>query len=186
MGAENATKSKAGPSSGLPAVLLASIKVELPGYSLPDAKAGAHPYTRYCQTSTPSPFYAVGDFTGSGHQEFSVVLTGPEKLLFVIFSPDAAGKPHLIYRARTKTAEDWGQHRERLLIERPEQIELCAVHRGEAWAPEAGDTVKELRPETDAVAIHTHPLPDYDLQSLILYKDGAFHQLFFEPLVVEP
>jgi hypothetical protein len=177
----NTTKGQAA-LSGLPAALLASIQAELPGYSLPDVSAGDHPFANSCETRASSPFYSVGDFTGRGRQEFALILTGPEKLRFAIFSPDATGKFSLVYSARPKTAQEWGEHWDETLIERAEQIDLCKVPRGEPWAPEAGDTVEELRPATDAVAIHTHPHANADMQSLILYKDGAFQQIFFEPL----
>jgi len=69
------------------------------------------------------------------------------------------------------------------LVERPEQIDLCKVPKRQQWAPEGGDTFKGLPAETDAVAIHTRPHRDYDMQSLVLYKNGAFRQVFFESLV---
>ena len=179
----NTAKGQAPRSGQLSAALLASIQAELPGYSLPDASAGHHPFTDSCETPASSPFYSVGDFTGRGHQEFALILTGPEGLRFVVFGPDATGKLILLHSARPKTAEEWGKHWDESLIERPEQIDLCRVPQGEPWAPEAGDSIEELRPATDAVAIHTHPHPNDDMQSLILYKDGAFQQTFFEPLV---
>jgi hypothetical protein len=179
----NTAKGQAALSGQLPAALLASIQAEFPGYSLPNASTGDHPFTNSCETRASSPFYIIGDFTGRGRQEFALILTGPEKVRFAIFGPDAMGKFSLVHSARPKTAEEWGQHWNETLIERAEQIDLCKVPRGEPWAPEAGDTVEELRPTTDAVAVHTHPHPNDDAQSLILYKDGAFQQIFFEPLV---
>ena len=177
------TKGKAAVSGQLPAALLASIPAELPGYSLPNASAGDHPFTNLCETRESSPFYSDGDFTGAGRQEFALILTGPEKLRFAIFGADATGKFSLVYLARPKTAEEWGAHSDETLIERTEQIDLCKIPRGKPWAPEAGDSFEELRPATDAVAIHTHPHANDDVQSLIVYKDGAFQQIFFEPLV---
>ena len=177
------TKGQTAVSGQLPAALLASIQAELPGYSLPNASAGDQPFTNLCETRESSPFYSVGDFTSAGRREFALILTGPEKLRFAIFGADVKGKFSLVYLARPKTAEEWGGHWGETLIERAEQIDLCKVPRGEPWAPEGGDTFKELRPSTDAVAIHTHPHPNDDIQSLILFKDGAYQQIFFEPLV---
>src|SRR5262249_26187239 len=98
---DNAVEGKADSMGGLPAVLVASIETELPGYSLPEASAGNHAYASLCQTRISSPFYSVGDFTGHGRQEFALILTtGPEKLRFAIFSPDATGKFILVLLAR--------------------------------------------------------------------------------------
>lgn len=159
------------------------MKAALPGYGFPETSEGHHPYTEMCETNSASPFLSAGDFTGRGLQEYALILKGPEELRFAIFSPDSTGKFQLVYLARPKTAAEWGPHSEELLIERPEQIDLCKVPKGKPWAPEGGDTFKDLRPTTDAVAIHTHPQRDYDMQSLILRKNGEFQQVFSEPFV---
>ena len=167
----------------LPGGLRTSIESALPGYDLPAPSSGRHPYTEMCETNSSSPFLTGGDFTGHGRQEFALLLTDAEHLRFAIFSPDTAGQFHLVYLARPKTAEEWGKDSKESLIERPEQIDLCKIPKGKPWAPEAGDTFEDLKPSTDAVAIHTHPQQNYDAQSLILYKNGSFQQVFVEPFV---
>ena len=62
----------------------------------------------------------------------------------VVFRLDATGVFTLLYSARPKTAEEWGEHGEKTLIDRPDQIDLCKVPRGKPWVPEGGDTVAIL------------------------------------------
>ncbi|HTT32609.1 MAG TPA: hypothetical protein VMH48_03320 [Methylomirabilota bacterium] len=171
-----------GSSDQLPASLLASIEANLPGYHLPQISEKRKAETLH-GVGSPFSFYCQGDFTSSGHQEFALILEGSAQIRFAIFSPDSSGQYRLVYLARPKTLEEWGKDGKEYSVERPEQIDLRTIAKGESWAPEAGDTFEDLKVPADAIDLHSHPKPNYDLASLIVFKDGAFQQIPFEPLV---
>ena len=53
------TEGQAALSMQLPAALLTSIADELPGYSLPDASTGDHPFRYLCETREASPIMGI-------------------------------------------------------------------------------------------------------------------------------
>ncbi|HUI75360.1 MAG TPA: hypothetical protein VLX32_10460 [Candidatus Acidoferrum sp.] len=153
----------------------------MPGYHLPNSKDGDAKNSR--ETSSPFSFHCSGDFTSSGHEEFALILLGQDQLRVAIFAPNAGGPYRLIYLARPKIAEEWGEYAEGSLVQHAEQIEMRTIPKGESWAPESGDVFENFHAPRDAIDLHTHPKPNYDFASLLLHENGEFQQLNSQPLI---
>jgi len=169
----------------VPTRLKESVKANFPSYRVPEEKDITAGWV-VDRKQGISSFLCLGDFNGDGIEDAAIILIDEQTWRLVVFEQDKAGKYRPAFVARPKTKQELGKYWENEILLTPQQILLRKVHKGETWAPEAGDDPHLGRLEVDAIALTTKPKPNADFASLVIWKGGKYQQVFNEPLVELP
>jgi len=169
----------------LPPGLQAAISANFPAYRIPEAKDITGYWTLDKKLGVAS-FVCRGDFNGDGLEDAAIILIDEHDWRFVIFEKDSEGKYRPGFVARAKTKEEEGKYGENEILTSPQQLLLRTVHKGDTWAPEAGDTWVNEPLKVDAIELTAKLRPNFSFTALVLHETGEYQQVFRDPLIELP
>jgi hypothetical protein len=168
-------------ASLLESSLLASIRMNFPGYRFPDTRDIVHAHT--AETLGTLPFLCWGDFNGDGLRDAAVVIANERDWRLVIFEQNQRDQYLPAFVARPRKKADLGRYWDENMRIAPQQAILRTISRGEAWTPAAGEGWQEIRPQFDAIEFVGGPTANTHFATLIFAEAGVYRQGFGDPLL---
>lgn len=154
----------------LPKDLIEHIKTKFAGFRVP-TQSDITGYWSSEKLPGEFPFIAWGDFNGSGRVDAALILINNKECKLVIFERLKKG-----YQSAYTLV--WEINKPGARIQRPQQILLRLVKKGEGWTPGGGDFAMEYKYEFDAIDITKYEkTPDNIIElymSLVYWVNGEY------------